>query len=332
MRRTFGLQARFNRFSTMLAPALACSASLVLAACAADGPTSVASTGETANTPPAPFTTTPGAGALARLGARYATYPTIQLGTQARGQIKARGSTTNSPWDLTYLGGPVVTTATSWNIYTNCPESCWSTGSLTPATLLSDLNRSHLIQVDNQYLGEDAAGKFKVERLSTTATFTDNTAQIPDILSIVASAVAQTGATGYTNIYHVFLPQGTDVCISPTECYSPDNPSTFVFCAFHGSATINGAHVLLSVEPYQAVPGCPLPTQTRVIDATSGALSHEFTETITDPDGDAWVNGLTGDEIGDLCFGFRFPVRLNKTMYVIQEEYSNAIQDCTFGS
>ena len=331
MRRTFGMQAHFSRFSTAIAPALACSAGLVLAACA-DGPTSVTSTDETANIPTSSFTTAPGAGAVARLGTlKYETYPTVKLGLEARGQMKARGQTTNSPWDLTNLGGPVVTTATNWNIYTNCPESCWSSGSLTPATLLSDLNRSHLIQVDNQYLGEDAAGQFQVARLNTTATFTNHTAQVGDIVSILASAVAHTGATGYTNIYHIFLPPGTDMCLTTTECYSPDNPSTFVFCAFHSSIDFGpNTHVLFSVEPYQAVPGCPLPTQTRVIDATAGALSHEFTETITDPDGDAWVSILTGNEIGDLCFGFRFPVRLNKTTYVIQEEYSNAIQDCTF--
>ena len=340
MRRTFGMQARLNRGSTLLVPAIACSASLMLAACA-DSPTSVASTNETPGTPTASFVTKPGAGAAAILGTlKTETYPTIALGTQARGRIQARGNTTNSPFDLTYLGGPVVTTATNWNIAVNCggSESCWATGPLTPSTLLSDLNQSHLIQVDNQYLGEDAAGKFSVQQLSTDpGPFTGHTVQLTDIFNIVGSAVLQTGATGYTNIYHVFLPKGTDMCITANECYSPDNPNTFVFCAFHNSVDFaisptETVHVLFSVEPYQFVGGCVLPTQTRVIDGTAGALSHEFTETITDPDGDAWVSLVTNNEIGDLCFGFRFPVRLNKTIYVVQEEYSNAIQDCTFGA
>ncbi len=332
MRRTFGMQARFNRVSTFIGPALVGSAGLVLAACAGDSPTSTASSEDVPNLPTAAFTVTPGSGATSRMGTlKLSEQPTIQVADREQGTMRARGQT-NSPWNLTYLGGPFVTSATSWNIYTNCAVSCWSTGSLTPATLLFDLNRSSLIQVANQYLGEDAAGQFSVQQLSTTYTFTDNTAQLSDIFNIIASAVASTGATGYTNIYHVFLPPGTDMCINSTECYSPDNLSTFEFCAFHASVDFGSTHVLFSVQPYQAVPGCPLPTQTRLIDATASTLSHEFMEAVTDPDGDAWVSLLTGNEVADLCFGFRVPVRLNRHVYVVQQFYSNQIQDCTSNS
>ena len=140
-----------------------------------------------------------------------------------------------------------------------------------------------------------------------------------------------TEASGYTNIFHVFLPQGTDMCITPIDCYSPDIDSTFTFCAFHSSFDYNGEHLLFSVEPYQAVRGCAGPAP-RVIDATASALSHEFFETITDPDGSAWFNGLVGYEMADVCVAFRDNVFMRSHNYVIQEEYSNAVHACTDGA
>ena len=223
MRRTFGMQARFSRVSTFIVPALVGSAGLLLAACAGDSPTATASSEDVPNIPTAAFTVAPGSGASSRLGTlKYGTLSTVQVAEHEQGRLRAMGQT-NSPWDLTYLGGPVVTNATSWNVYVNCAVSCWSTGALTPGTLLFDLNRSSLIQVANQYLNEDAAGQFQVNQMTTSYTFTSNTAQLTDIFNIVGAAVEQTGGTGYTNIYHVFLPQGTDMCISSVECYSPDN-------------------------------------------------------------------------------------------------------------
>jgi hypothetical protein len=94
-----------------------------------------------------------------------------------------------------------------------------------------------------------------------------------------------------------------------TVCYSPDIPASFVFCAYHNSVDFKDiGHVLCSVEPYQNVPGCGVRPGTpngHLIDSTNNSLSHETTETITDPDGTAWINStlvvLSGAEIGDEC-------------------------------
>jgi hypothetical protein len=312
-----------------------------LAACSSDRSSGIAST---ENAAPEVFSV----GAAAVSGALKATNQKVKLfetipRLEARMQRAGiRQNLVNSPYDLTYNGGPVVTHSAEWNVYINCPSapSCWSTGKLTPAVFMRDFDRSSMIQIANQYLHEDAFGRFRqVNELATSFTFavdtTDNTptATGNDIVSILVGAVNFTGQVGYTNEYHLFFPQGTNVCTGPTNCYSPSNPSTFVFCAFHGSIDLGpNAHVLFSVEPYQATPGCQLPQQTRVIDATASTLSHEFTETITDPDGDAWFNDLTGNEISDLCFTFRNPEQVNSRMYVIQEEYSNTVHACTDGA
>jgi len=337
MRAILGVHARSIRWSSLPASALVGTLGLFVAACHADGPTAVGG-GDAANLPAASFPLATGAAHAATTSTNrlVRTLPTVQLMSASQGRVAASGGLTNSPFDLTYLGGPVVTSATSRNVYINCPSNaagCWGTGVLSPATLLRDLNRSNLIGVADQYLDENAAGQFTVTELQTTATFTGNTATLDDIFGILFSASTFINASGYNNLFHVFLPQGTDMCISATECYSPDNPSTFVFCAFHGSVDFGpNQHVVFSVEPYQAVNGCTLPTQTRVIDATASSLSHEFFESITDPDLDAWFNLLTGNEIGDLCFGFRNPVRLGYHSYVVQEEYSNSDHACTYGA
>jgi hypothetical protein len=256
----------------------------------------------------------------------------------------------NSPFDLTYYGGAVVNQATSWNLYVNCPSGaadCWGNGYLSPATFLNDLSHSSMIKLANQYLGSNAYGRFPVRELrlhadppipdpvSDTApspTTSGNTFYDIDIIGMVISAGQFTGATGYNNIYHVFLPAGTDVCWFPGFCYSPDDPNSFAFCAYHGwFDDLDGNHYLYTVEPYQNVDGCRFPYQIPhgTIDATASTLSHEFFETITDPDLDAWFNSLTGEEIGDLCAPFHNNERLGNHSYVIQSEYSNEVHNCT---
>jgi hypothetical protein len=315
-----------------ITPVCAGTAALLLAACHSDQPTGVAS-----NTGPASFEVTSAAVSAAQTSTNHIVrtfFIASKRGATAAERSSAQ-TVVNSPYDLTFFGGPVMKTGTSRNVYVNCtagPASCWGTGTLTPATFLRDLNQSSMIQIADQYLGEDVAGKWSLQELSTSTTFTNNTATINDVYAILFAASNFTKASGYNNLYHVFLPSGTDMCISSTTCYSPDNPSTFVFCAFHGSVDFGPHwHVIYSVEPYQAVGGCVLPTQTRVIDATASTLSHEFFESITDPDLDAWFNGLTGNEVADLCASFNNVEQISRNTYAIQEEYSNTVHACTDG-
>jgi hypothetical protein len=323
-----------------ISSALMAAMGLLLVGCQSDAPTGAAAT------TPTTFALTPGAAHATTTNRVTKELPTVQVWEASQAaQQGASVKTVNSPFDLTYFGGPVVTQATEWNVYTNCPAgpaSCWGTGSLTPATVMRDLNASNILQVANQFIGAEADGHFHVKELSTTFTFSGaptatapgGTASLTDIFEIVASAAFATGANGYGHEFHVFLPNGTDMCMAAGDCYSPDIPSTFRFCAFHGSVDVAFSateivHLIYSVQPYQFVPGCPLPAQTRVIDATASSLAHEFMESITDPDLDAWFNALLGDEIGDLCFGFRHNSQVGAHVYAIQEMYSNANHACT---
>ena len=244
----------------------------------------------------------------------------------------------NSPFDLTDFGGPVLTTAMSYVVAVNCispstPATCWGTGDLSPTTFLRDLNRSDYIRLANEYIGVDALQKFPAGEMKTRMTFaTPNRASMQEVLNIVADAATRTGKTGYGVIYHVFLPQGTSMCIAAGNCYSPNDPASWTFCAFHGSANLSPErHVLFTVQPYQGVDGCRLASQmpNGLIDATASALAHELFETITDPDLDGWSNALFGYEISDMCFAFGSNRLLNGHQYFLQMEYSNKVHMCT---
>jgi hypothetical protein len=244
------------------------------------------------------------------------------------------------PGDLSNPGGgPTVQTAASHNLYVNCAPSCWGY----PGVFQNNLNHSDMIHITDQYTGTSANNRYTVGTSGLVV------GSFPPILyDADIYAIAHAGATifgnGYHEIYHIFLPPGQDVCFtgsSPLECYSPDNLTTFYFCAYHGSVDFSDiGHVLFTVEPYQNVNGCnvvqPSPNG-GLIDSTADVLSHETFETITDPDIDAWYNyfalDLLGAEIGDECQDFDFgygKVSLNGKNYEIQPEYSNSQHGCAF--
>jgi hypothetical protein len=321
-------------------PELLSAAMIVMAAAACqEQPTSPAT--NDSSEPVIDFELTPRGAAAAQNAKMVGTHKlaTVVGRQQSATRLNARvGTADNSPFDLSYLGGKVLTAATSYAVYVNCvvpatPITCWGSGGLSPVTFLQDLNRSNYLQIVNQYIAADAKGKFPAIALRTRAKFADpHSATLQEIFHILSDAVITTGTAGYNTIYHVFLPQGTNMCIDATDCYAPDDPANWTFCAFHGSVNLaSGQHVLFTLEPYQGIDGCELPGQTPhgLIDATASTLSHELIETITDPDQDGWVNGLFGFEMSDICFSFGKNELLNGHNYFLQLEYSNALHLCT---
>lgn len=251
------------------------------------------------------------------------------------------------PEDLVYFGGKFLATTTPHAVYVNTSScgtvtTCWGN----PVKFLSDLSNSSFIHLTDQYVGSTANNRYApgTSASTTIALFGTNVIGQNEILTLVHAA-AKTLGTGYGHLYHLFLPSGIDTCFDlTTSCYSPDNPSTFTFCAYHGSITFSDiGHVLLSVEPYQNVAGCqaaPPDPNGILTDSTNSVLSHEQFESITDPDINAWISDKSllaaGAEIGDLCEavgnnGGQFldpTVGLNGHTYEIQLEYSNHYHAC----
>jgi hypothetical protein len=260
------------------------------------------------------------------------------------------GGIVRYPGDLTYQGGAVVDFTRFHAVYMlpkgSCPiATCWGD----PEGFLRDLGHSNLIHLADQYVGLFGGHRYSVGFDATVdytpppVPLTDN-----DILSVVHAVASLTGATGYGNMYHVFLPPGQDQCFTSadTECYSPDNPATFFYCGYHSSAIFSDiGYVMYSVEPYENVPGCsvkPGSPNGMLADSTDNVLNHETFEAITDPDGTAWINSsavvLYGAEVGDECefetiIGqnayFDPPTfKIGGHAYSVQSIYSNDVHGC----
>ncbi len=249
-------------------------------------------------------------------------------------------------------GGPTIVSAQHHPIYVNGPATHWGD----PAAFLADLGDSEFIHLVDQYVGAISDHRYTMgSSFFTTYPIPpeDHTLHRSDIAAILHAAAAQ-GGSGYGHIYHVFLPQGVDVCypLSANFCYSPDVPASFAFCALHQSLTFSDSvgHVIYTLEPYQNVAGCAVPPQGtpngQTADSTDNSLSHETFEAISDPDVDAWV-GISGpaqgQEIADLCtyssygpdgnlYSTAPNVKLHHHWYSVQAVYSNQIHACVYGN
>ena len=257
------------------------------------------------------------------------------------------------PADLASGGGPTLTYSREHAIYVNAPGSIAATWG-NPEGFLRDLNRSNFIHLTDQYTGTSDHNRYPVgERARVRYGTPGTTLYTTDIVTIV-HAVAGEHGTGLENIYHVFLPPGTDTCFDITPqnpnpvCYSPDNPATFAFCGYHGAVQFSDiGTVIFSVEPYVGPgSGCeiasPAPNSV-LIDSTNNVLSHEDIEAITDPiPGLGYWNQttglLTGEEIGDECVLFNYSnapgsytpptFAISGKNYAVQPEYSNTYHGC----
>ncbi len=261
---------------------------------------------------------------------------TAPVGTSAPlGPRVAKRSNSVSAWfpaDLTYGGGAVVPTTTFNNIFVNCADTCWGQ----PEIFESHLIGSKYLHLTDQFTGATTNGRYTVGTSGNlTYNFYGSTLYYSDILAIVHASAVQFGS-GYGHLFNIFLPSGVNICDQNGACYKGTTPAQF--CAYHASVDFSDVgHVLYSIEPYQAVPGCSVPANSpngTLVDSTSSTLLHETIETITDPDGgtgwyaqDAAVNG----EIGDLCGGRFYISAFGTKTYATQFMYSNTYHACVNG-
>jgi hypothetical protein len=238
------------------------------------------------------------------------------------------------PADLSFFGGTVIQQGNSLNVYYNCTDSsCFGD----PEQFQTDLAKSRFIHVVDQYVGSKADNRYPLSttpplHINGSATFFS----AADIANMAASAASSAGPG---HIFHIFLPQGVDTCLDPenTVCYSPDNPATFGFCAYHSATSVGDVDVFYTVIPYEGVPECMLPTPNphgALIDTANSALLHELFETISDPvPGSGWVADSstfdTGLEMADICQG-QYPsyVLVKGHTFQTQLVYSNFRHAC----
>jgi hypothetical protein len=148
-------------------------------------------------------------------------------------------------------------------------------------------------------------------------------------------------AHGPDDVYFLLLPRGLASCFSSSRSSSCTLAGpTSGYCGYH--SVTNNALLLYAVIPYNAVPGhCqsnnPRPNHSPA-DPAINTMSHELSETVTDPDQSAWYDNQ-GEEIADICFtsygralggsgNGRYNEIVNGGHYWLQELWSNADHAC----
>jgi hypothetical protein len=201
-----------------------------------------------------------------------------------------------------------------------------------------------------------------------TACVTDKQLQA-EITRLITTDRLPTGVGGHAPIYFVITPQDVNVCLSGGSC------STNVFCAYHDFFTDGNSPVLYASVPFSvwaggSTKGCQDDGTAAYQTPDQGSqrrffgdhgyqiadnLSHELSETITDPLINAWYTSGFGSEVGDLCEAFAPVSNPNKDVsahayfptvagtaaagdladqffsgdyYYNQTEWSNATGDC----
>jgi hypothetical protein len=172
-----------------------------------------------------------------------------------------------------------------------------------------------------------------------TACVTDASLQA-EISNLIDSGKLPTPTapgSGTTPIFFMVTPVDVNVCISGNQCASNN------FCAYHDFYTHSGNSVLYSSVPFavfaNSTKGCQTdqysiyetPVGTNGDEAYNVAddLSHELSETITDPVINAWFSG-NGLEVGDLCEAYAPKTNTNRGLSPLA--YSPAFGDPSTGT
>lgn len=251
------------------------------------------------------------------------------------------------PADVASGGGPTVVSAKQHALYVNYTGSVASNWG-NPERFLSDLNESRFIHLVDQYAGSTASNRYPVGAHARVRYPGSSDILYESDLAAIAHAAALQHGAGLGSIYHIFLPAGQDTCFDPTPdsgpvCYSPDNYSTFYFCAYHDAVQFSDiGWVLFTVEPFQDVTYCAEAAPSangQLADSTYTTLNHETFETISDPiPGGGYTTQIDfiGNEIGDECISpynssgdeIDPTLVLNGRPYNVQLIYSNTFHAC----
>ena len=153
------------------------------------------------------------------------------------------------------------------------------------------------------------------------------------------------------HIYELFLPKGVESCFFPgsdatnNEC-TINNEPTAAYCAYHSTDNNAAVYANLDYPIYDSPTGYTCGTDARFpteespngnpdADTEVSPLSHETSESITDPDTETGWYDSTGNEISDDCAyifgatggtaGRLYNQTINGQHFITQEEFSNRV-------
>ena len=276
---------------------------------------------------------------VAAAAARPGVWPTFQPGP--------RHASAPAGAHLTYYGGPVISNMKSVDVSygsgsfvsTGHPGAS-TVGAFTAQFLGSGVNdwlsefNTPASGGTNQHIGRGTySGTVTITPSASNNGTTITDSQIQSELNSKITDGSLPTPDANTS-YAVFFPLGKTICDGGSCSLVAGG-----FCAYHGTFLRNGAPVTYQVLPdLTGVSGCGNGSN---LGNTTSVLSHELTETITDPNvGLASVIGpplgwydATYGEIGDICDAQQGTfVGTDATTYVLQQEFSNVRSDCIVGT
>ncbi len=160
-------------------------------------------------------------------------------------------------------------------------------------------------------------------------------AQIQAEIQNVMTLKGWTG--GISKMFLLFTSSGEGSCFDSTST----SCAYVQYCAYHSYFLSGTTPVIYANEPYGnttvcQAPGTPSPNNDPPADTAATAASHEVSESITDPELNAWYTSQ-GNEIGDLC-AYNYGTNTwdsgnanqmwNGRFYEVQREFDNHASAC----
>ena len=106
----------------------------------------------------------------------------------------------------------------------------------------------------------------------------------------------------------MLTPPGVESCLSSTGKSCSDGTTHPVYCAYHGFIQVAGGVIVFANNPYVAGLSCDpaknLPNDNPSDATIAGGLAHEHSESVTDPELNAWYDSKE-QEVADKCRTFK---------------------------
>jgi Phosphate-induced protein 1 conserved region len=236
---------------------------------------------------------------------------------------------------ISYHGGPVMLNQVNiyyiwygaWNFATDNTNTLLSTfGSRIGGTPYFNINTTYTNSSNQAVSGQVALPKSATDTGSQGSALSDNAVQ-----AIVAKALSSTALpTDPNGVYFVL----TSKEVTETSGFCTQ------YCAWHTHGTINGQDIKFGFvgNPLQCPSACSdqtaTPNNNLGADGMANLIAHELSESVTDPDLNAWFD-QSGNENADKCAwnfgttstlstGAKYNVNFGSTNWLLQQNWENA--------
>ncbi len=148
--------------------------------------------------------------------------------------------------------------------------------------------------------------------------------------------------------YFLLTPPGVESCFEAAGLSCSQGTSHAAYCAYHGFIQVGSAVIVYSNDPYVDEMNCDVgeehPNNSSSDAAIGGGIAHEHSESLTDPELNAWYDGQ-GREVADKCRTFKkkteygeplgtapdgskYNQLINGDLYWYQQVWSNEAGEC----